>query len=120
MASPTEPLPSRVQLSDGEALDSYLERVALANDLTTMELLRLLDPRADAESLTFALVQPSDDLLEQIERITTLKLCQAKSATLQRFANNRPLDFNGFAEPSAAAFRAISARGWFPLQALRI
>lgn len=120
MASPTGPLPSRVQLSGGEALDSYLERVALANDLTTVELLRLLDPRPDAESLTFALVQPSDDLLEQIERITTLKPCHAKSATLQRFANNRPLDFNGFAEPSAAAFRAISARGWFPLQGTQI
>ncbi|MBB1055837.1 TniQ family protein [Dietzia sp. B19] len=120
MASPTKPLPSRVQLSGGEALDSYLERGALANGLTTVELLRLLDPRPDAESLTFALVQPSDDLLERIERVTTLKPCQAKSATLQRFANSRPLDFSGFAEPSAAAYRAISARGWFPLQGTQI
>ena len=120
MTSPIKPLPTRVQLTDGEALDSYLERVALANDLTTVELLRTLDPRPGAESLTFALVQPSNDLLERIEQVTTLKPHEAKSATLQRFGNGRPLDFSGFAEPSAAAYRAISARGWFPLQGTQI
>ncbi|MGX1768243.1 TniQ family protein [Dietzia sp. NPDC055343] len=120
MASPITPLPTRVQLTDGEALDSYLERAALANDLTTVELLRTLDPRPGAESLTFALVQPSDDLLERIEQLTTLTPRQGKSATLQRFGNSRPLDFSGFAEPSAAAYRAISARGWFPLQGTQI
>ncbi len=120
MARPIKPLPARVQLTDGEALDSYLERVALANDLTTAELLRTLDPRPGAESLTFALVQPSNDLLERIEQLTTLTPRQAKSATLQRFGNSRPLDFSGFAEPSTAAYRAISARGWFPLQGTQI
>lgn len=40
-------LPTRVAIGDGEALDSYLERVAVANDLSTRDLFRLLTEAHD-------------------------------------------------------------------------
>lgn len=120
MNSSIHRLPARVQLTDGEALDSFLERVAVANELTAVDMVRLLDPRPGSGSLLFALVQPSNELLGRIELLTALGIDDARSATLQRFAYCRPLDFSGFEEPSVASFRVLSARGWFPLQGTQV
>lgn len=53
-------LPARVAIDPRESLDSYLERIALVNDLTTKSLVRMLKENRDGSSVStaFMLVRP--------------------------------------------------------------
>ena len=107
--------PVRPRLGVAESLDSYLERTAEANDITTAQIMKWLNPERDPSLTVFAMTQPSPGFVGRIHQLTNLDHQAIRDATLQRFRHNLPLDFSGFDRPRADTFRTIAARGWFPL-----
>lgn len=109
-------LPARIPIDPRESLDSYLERVALANDLMTKDLFRLLTEERDASSpsAAFMLIRPSREMVYRIVDLTGLTGPDVKNSTLVRYDRGTPLNLDGFDPLARSSFRTISSRGWFP------
>ncbi|UPG68520.1 TniQ family protein [Gordonia hongkongensis] len=91
-------LPARVAIDPRESLDSYLERIALVNDLTTKSLVRMLKENRDGSSVStaFMLVRPSDELVGRIVDLTGLGASAVENSTLLRYDGGAPLNLDGF------------------------
>lgn len=111
-------LPARIDLHDEEALDSFLERVATANDLTSAQLVRLLTAANNVEppTLAFMTVRPAEELVQRIASLTGRGANQIHRATLMRFDGGRPLTLDGFDPRDRSSFRNVVTSGWFPNQ----
>ncbi len=109
-------LPARVAIDPRESLDSYLERIALVNDLTTKSLVRMLKENRDGSSVStaFMLVRPSDELVGRIVDLTGLGASAVENSTLLRYDGGAPLNLDGFDPLDRASYRAIVCQGWFP------
>ncbi|MCF8604281.1 TniQ family protein [Gordonia sp. HY442] len=109
-------LPARIAIDPRESLDSYLERIALVNDLTTRNLVRMLkeDRDGSSPSTAFMLVRPSDDLVGRITSLTGLSAAAVENSTLMRYDGGTPLTLDGFDPLDRASYRAIVCQGWFP------
>ncbi|MBM4474044.1 hypothetical protein GS456_01045 [Rhodococcus hoagii] len=109
-------LPTRVAIDSREALDSHLERVALANDLTTKDLFRMLteERNASSPSAAFMLVRPSREIVDRIVDLTGLTPSAVENLTLARYDGGTPLNLDGFNPLDQASYRTIASRGWFP------
>lgn len=113
-------LPARVTLSQGEAIDSYLERLLAANDVLPTEGLRLIRADDPDPQFAFLMVSPIVRILQILSGFTGEPSSSLENATLRRFAGGLPLDFRGFDRRDIASFRAVSARGWFPLHGSQV
>lgn len=109
-------LPARVAIDPRESLDSYLERIAHVNDLTTKSLVRMLKENRDGSSVStaFMLVRPSDELVGRIVDLTGLGASAVENSTLLRYDGGAPLNLDGFDPLDRASYRAIVCQGWFP------
>ena len=105
-------LPTLVGLAPGEALDSYLERVADANYLSTARLIEMV--RAGRDTTTaYLMLAPTPATLERIARLTGADAAALQKATLAAY-DGTSLDLHGLDPTLQASFRTISARGWIP------
>lgn len=109
-------LPARIQLGPSEALDSYLERVAISNDILTKDLFRLLTEEHNdvSPSAAFMLVKPNGQITARIGSVTGLSADDVANATLVRYDGGLPLNLDGFDPLDRHSFRKVVARGWFP------
>ena len=109
-------LPARVAIDPRESLDSYLERIAVVNDLTTKSLVRMLRENRDGSpvSTAFMLVRPSDELVGRIVDLTGLGATAVENSTLLRYDGGIPLNLDGFDPLDRASYRSIVCQGWFP------
>ncbi|WP_454166306.1 TniQ family protein [Gordonia iterans] len=109
-------LPARVAIDPRESLDSYLERLALVNDLTSSSLVGLLRENHDGSSpsTAFMLVRPSDKLASRIMSLTGLGEAAVEQSTLARYDSGVPLNLEGFDPLDRASYRTVVAQGWFP------
>ena len=108
-------LPTRTTIAPDEALDSFLERLAAANDLQPAQLLRLLRTPGDERSrLAFFMVKPDPTILTAIASISGVGNEKLREATLARFGDGLPLRFNGFDPRDRHSYRNVIAQGWFP------
>lgn len=109
-------LPARVVIGPRESLDSYLERIALVNDLTTKTLVCMLKQNRDglSPSTAFMLVRPSGELVGRIADLTGLRASAVENSTLVRYDGGAPLNLDGFDPLDRASYRAIVCQGWFP------
>jgi hypothetical protein len=109
-------LPSRVVIDSEESLDSYLERLAFANDLLPTQLMRLLttpDGRP-SPSPAFLMVKPDPAIVERIARLGGIGVPSLMGATLMRYDGGLPLRLEGFDPREHHKFRKVVAQGWFP------
>lgn len=109
-------LPTRVAIGDGEALDSYLERVAVANDLSTRDLFRLLTEAHDTvrPPAAFMMTKPVAALVSRLQLLSGLTSDEMERATLVRYDRGRPLDLAGLDPCNRYSYRKVVSRGWFP------
>lgn len=109
-------LPARVAIDSREALDSHLERVALANDLTTKDIFRMLteERNASSPSAAFMLVRPSREIVNRIVGLTGLTPSAVEDSTLARYGGGTPLNLAGFNPLDQSSYRTIVSQGWFP------
>lgn len=109
-------LPTRIPIDSRETLDSYLERVAVANDLMTKDLFRLLteEQEATAPSAAFMLIKPGGEMVDRIVDLTGLTVSDVENSTLARYDRRTPLNLDGFDPLDRNSFRTIASRGWFP------
>ncbi|WP_448491511.1 TniQ family protein [Mycolicibacterium boenickei] len=113
---PHEWLPARPSLADGEALDCYLERVAAANDLPPLGLLRLLTAPAGphAPTTAFLMVKPDPLIVDKIVGLTGIDETSVQQATLLRFNDGLPLCLDRLDPRRRHTCRQVMAQGWFP------
>lgn len=109
-------LPTRVAIGAGEALDSYLERVSVANDLSTRDLFRLLTEAQDTvrPPAAFMMTKPAAALVSRLQVLSGLTSDEIERATLVRYNRGRPLDLTGLNPCDRYSFRKVAGRGWFP------
>jgi hypothetical protein len=76
-------LPSRVAIGERESLDSFLERLAAANDLLPPELLRLLTAPDALGSPTsaFLMIKPDPLIVDRIVRLSGVGAGSVRRAT---------------------------------------
>lgn len=103
-------LPTLVDIAPGEALDSYLERVADANYVTTARLIEMVRAGHDATA-TYLMLAPTPATLERIARLTGADTAALQNATLAAY-DGTSLDLHGLDPGHQSSFRTISARGW--------
>lgn len=110
------PLPSRVALADGEALDSFLERLACANDLRPPHLLQILSTTAELGSTTtsFLVIKPDSAIVDRIAEFSAVGPESIRTATLARFDDGLPLHLGGLDPRQRHSFRQVVTQGWFP------
>lgn len=113
-------LPTRPTIGNDESLDSYLERVALSNEITTAELTAIATPNGVDRPWSFAMTDPEPRLLTRLTRLTGLVKQDLRRATVARFGGGLPLDLTGFERQGSSSFRTLSARGWFPLHGTQV
>lgn len=109
-------LPARIGIRLGEALDSYLEQVADANDLLTKDLFRLLIENREsiAPTAAFMMTKPDAALVDRIEELTGMAAQAVERATLARYDGGIPLNLDGLNPREHHSFRNVVNRGWFP------
>ena len=110
------PLPSRVAIASGEALDCYLERLSAANSLATTQLMRLLTRPVErrAPSSAFLMIKPDPAITDRIARLGGLRIPSLERATLMRFGDGLPLRLDGLDPRQRHSFRQVVTQGWFP------
>lgn len=110
------PLPSRVAIASDEALDSFLERLADANDLEPAHILRALrhgEGGRDA-TLAFFMTAPHIEVLTRIAHLSGIPIERLRNATLLRFDGGLPLYLDGLDPLDRHTYRNVVAQGWFP------
>lgn len=110
------PLPTRIALADGEALDSFLERLAVANDLPPAQMLQLLTGVAGAHEPTtaFLMIKPTEQIVDRICSVSGLSTREIENSTLLRFDDGLPLKLDRLDPLRRHSFRNVVAQGWFP------
>jgi hypothetical protein len=109
-------LPSRPALAATEALDGYLERLALANGLSTATLHQhiLQALGGDSTSLAFLMVSPQPDAISTIAELGGVDRAALRAATLMRYDDGLPLHLDGLDPRRQPTYRRIVTQGWFP------
>ncbi|MGK2879241.1 MAG: TniQ family protein [Mycobacterium sp.] len=109
MSADVRHLPVTTAPADGEALDSYLERVAADNGYTNPALLRVLtrgDPTAAL--LTIA---PDPDVLQRLAALVDQPPEPLRQLTL---AGVPGIPTSGYRSPGRKAWRQMASAGWAP------
>lgn len=109
-------LPTRPALADRESLDSFLERLATANDLSPPFLLRLLTAaeQPDAPTAAFMMIKPDPLIVARIARLSGADEPSIAQATLLRFDDGLPLHLGRLDPRQRHTFRQVVTQGWFP------
>jgi len=109
-------LPTRVSLAPDEALDSFLERLALANDLNAYQFTKMLQNSCAGNwpAPGFLMVNPGEPAVESISGISGIAPEKIRRATLLRFDRGLPLTLTGFDPLDRHSFRQVVTQGWFP------
>ena len=104
-------LPARVPTAEPESLDGFLERLAAANDLHPVELLRLLTAAdlSGCPSSAFLMIAPDPLIVDRIVRVSGLDPDAVQRATLLRFGSGLPFRFEGFDPRRRHSFRQVVA-----------
>jgi hypothetical protein len=99
-----------------EALDGYLERLAIANGLESSQILEMMRASAGHRlpAPTVLLIKPSTELIARISKISCTPTTMLRSATLSRFGSGLPLWLDEFDPRDRHSFRRIVTQGWFP------
>ncbi|MDO3169590.1 TniQ family protein [Mycobacteroides abscessus subsp. abscessus] len=110
-------LPTRIEIGAQEALDSFLERLAAANDLTPAELLRMLNAEGSREvpPTAFLMIRPHPRVARIIGQLAGTTAAAITNATLARFDHGRPLHLQGLDPRHHHSFRKVATQGWFPV-----
>lgn len=109
-------LPSRPAMADRESLDSFLERLATANDLSPPYLLRALTTTEPSGTPTaaFMMIKPDPLIVARIARLSGADEPSIAQATLLRFDDGLPLHLGPLDVRQRHTFRQVVAQGWFP------
>ena len=109
-------LPTRPAMADRESLDSFLERLATANDLSPPYLLRLLTAaeQSDAPTAAFMMIKPDPLIVARIARLSGADEPSIAQATLLRFDDGLPLHLGQLDPRQRHTFRQVVTQGWFP------
>lgn len=109
-------LPSRPALDERESLDSFLERLAIANGLAPPQLLRLLTAaeHSGSPNAAFMVIKPDPLIISKIARLTGIDEASVAHATLLRFDDGLPLYLDGLDPLRRHTFRRVVTQGWFP------
>lgn len=103
-------LPATIGPQPGQALDSYLEHVADANDLSTAELLHLA--RTRARSTRFLTLVPDQATIDALADLTGQDPAELRAMTLTGLAGHEPWHLTDFDADVPNAFATIGNRGW--------
>lgn len=109
-------LPARVGIGDRESLDSFLERLAIANDQSPPALLRQLTApdESGSPSAAFLMIKPDPLIVGRIARVSGVDDEAVRRATLLQFGAGLPFRFDGLDPRQRHTFRRVVAQGWFP------
>jgi hypothetical protein len=109
-------LPTRVTIAPDEALDGFLERLALANSLDAYQFTRMLRDSSVGHwpAPGFLMVKPGSSAVESISGISGIAPEKIRQATLLRFDHGLPLTLTGFDPLNRHSFRQVVTQGWFP------
>lgn len=109
-------LPSRPALDERESLDSFLERLAIANGLSPPHVLRLLTvaEHSGSPSAAFMMIKPDPLIISRIASLSGVDEASVAHATLLRFDNGLPLYLDGLDPLRRHTFRHVVTQGWFP------
>ena len=109
-------LPTRIGFAGGEALDSFLERLATANAVRPPQLLHLLTAPAESGRPTtaFFMVKTDRTIVDRVARLSGIDIGSIKNATLARFDEGLPLHLGGLDPHDRHSFRQVVTQGWFP------
>lgn len=112
----TDRLPARVRIGDRESLDSFLERLADANDQSPPELLRRLTAPDEfgSPSAAFLMIKPDPLMVGRIASVSGVDDEAVRRATLLRFGAGLPFRFDGLDPRQRHTFRQVVVQGWFP------
>lgn len=116
MAILTRLAPTRLSIGHGEALDSYLERFAQANDITPPQLITLISPNGSHSPESYAMSFPTAGFLDGVHELTGLKVEDLRHSTLQHFADGLPFDYTKTTTSLTGMHPAVAAAQWFPLR----
>ncbi|GEL98131.1 TniQ family protein [Cellulomonas terrae] len=106
----TTALPVSVEPIRGEAIDSWLERLADLNGLSTAELMRAVAATVGGR-VRFLTLAPDPKVVEHLARLGGVTAETVQSMTLA--AHPGAVDLTGLdGERARESFRRISARGW--------
>ncbi|MGL5826479.1 MAG: TniQ family protein [Nocardioides sp.] len=109
--TPDAALPTLVDMTPGEALDGYLERVADANHLSTAHLVQQV--RAGSDTTAYLMLAPTSATLDRLAHLTGVDAHHLRHATLAAY-DGTSLDLEGLDPTRQSSFRTVSARGWIP------
>ena len=109
-------LPTRAALAERESLDSFLERLATANDLSPPFLLRLLTAAeySDRPTAAFMMIKPDPLIVSRIARLSGVDEGSVAQATLLRFDDGLPFYLDRLDPHRRHTFRQVVTQGWFP------
>ncbi len=96
----------------GEAIDSWLERLADANGLTTATLLNLIRGDGDV-STRFLSLAPAPATVARVAQLAGTSYATVRAATVAAF-EEAGVDLRNFDPDDVGSFRAVAARGWPP------
>ncbi|OPX11782.1 TniQ family protein [Mycobacterium sp. AT1] len=115
--SPLHALPTRTLIAESESLDSFLERLAAANDLPPSELLRLITVSDGLlkPTLSFLMFKPDPAVVNRIAWLSGVETSAIRKATLLRFGDGLPYHLGGLDPLRRHSFRLVVTQGWFPL-----
>jgi hypothetical protein len=113
MFEPMSAEPARLPVSvtpvDGEAIDSYLERLADANGMTFSVLSRRV--RFGGARTAFLAIAPDEQLVGNLATLSTVPTIELERGT----ANALPgINADGLDPASKKTWRTVAARGWPP------
>ena len=110
-------LPVSVAPQHGESIDSWLEHLADANDLTTAQLLALTrQPGVSTRYLTLA---PAPATISRLATLARVDERLVAGATLAAF-DGTALDLTGLDPDDRHSYRQIAARGWTPIHGTQL
>lgn len=108
-------LPTRIAIGPEESLDSFLERLAAANDLRPTQLLRLVRTvKNQRPSFAFFDVRPDPILLTAIESLSGIAAAVLERATLLRYGDGLPYRLDDLDPGQRHSYRHVVSQGWFP------
>lgn len=120
METLTQLAPTRLAIGHGEALDSYLERFAQANDISSRQLITLILPNATHSPESYAMSFPTAEFLAGVHELTGLGIEEIRNSTLQHFADGLPFDFTSATTSPTGMHPAVAAAQWFPLRGTQV
>ncbi|MUL74490.1 TniQ family protein [Mycolicibacterium sp. CBMA 226] len=109
-------LPVRITLDSREALDGFLERLAVINGLQPYRLLKILRQHDYSSTPTTALfiLKPATALVRRISELSGIDPGAVGLASLARFDGDLPLRLTDFDPDRPRSYRHVVKQGWFP------